>query len=234
MVAPKVEDCLKSIYSLQDEDTPVAPSAIAAEVGVQPPTITAMLQQMADGDLVHYERYQGARLTERGEKHALKVIRKHRLLELFLTEHLGYDWSEVHDEADVLEHFITGKLEARIAELLGFPTADPHGEPIPTTGLEIRRDESAQSLAQCQQGDVVAVSEVRDTNSDVLTYLGDTGVIPGAILKVIEIAPIGMVTVEVRSTDGRLSFPTDTAANIFVSRLDDPTVSKSEQLNEVT
>ena len=233
MVSPKVEDYLKSIYRLQDGDTPVAPSALTAAMGVKPPTVTKMLQRMADDGLVHYERYQGARVTVRGEEQALEVLRHHRLLELFLTEYLGYDWSEVHDEADVLEHHISEKFEERIAALLGFPAVDPHGEPIPTVDLEIQSSGSQQSLGECEQGAIVVVSAVRDSSSDVLRYLGDAGVGLGTGLRVIEIAPFGMITAEIETTGGQFSVPADVAANIYVSRLDEAADSNSEQLSEM-
>lgn len=233
MVSPKVEDYLKSIYRLQDGDTPVATSALAAAMGVKPPTVTKMLQRMADDGLVHYERYQGARVTARGEEQALEVLRHHRLLELFLTEYLEYDWSEVHDEADVLEHHISEKLEERIAALLGFPAVDPHGEPIPTVDLEIRSSGSQQSLGECEQGAIVVVSAVRNSSSDVLRYLGDAGVGLGTELRVIEVAPFGMITAKIGTTGRQFSVSADVAVNIYVSRLDEAADSKSEQPREM-
>ncbi|ELZ27035.1 iron dependent repressor [Halogeometricum pallidum JCM 14848] len=233
MVIPKVEDYLKTIHRLQDRDTQVAPSAIATAMGVQPPTVTAMLKRMHDDGFVDYERYQGARLTTRGEKLALETLRHHRLLELFLTEQLGYDWSEVHDEADVLEHYISEKLEARIAALLGFPTVDPHGAPIPTVDLKVRHDAGQQSVDQFDEGSLVVVSEVRDNSPDVLDYLTEVGVRLGALLKVIEVAPFGMITLKVRETDDQFSLPSETASSIFVTQFDATSTSESGQFSEV-
>ncbi|MFD1514436.1 metal-dependent transcriptional regulator [Halomarina rubra] len=232
MVAPKVEDYLKSIYRLQDRDTPAMTAEVAAAMGVKPPTVTAMLQRMADDGLVHYQRYQGARLTERGEKGALKVLRNHRLLELFLTEELGYDWAEVHDEADVLEHHLSVTLVERIEVLLGSPAVDPHGEPIPTADLEIRECETQQSLAECQEGTVAVVSEVRESSADVLSYLANSGISLGTELEVVETAPFGMITCEVRTTEKPLSLPTDVAAEIYVSRPAEPAENERRQYNE--
>ena len=132
MILPKAEDCLKTVYHLQDDDTRVAPSAIATAMGVKPPTVTTMSQRMHDDGFIHYEPYQGVRLTARGGRRALTVVRHHRLLELFLTEQFGYDWSDVHDDADVLEHSVSETLEARTSTVLANPTVDPHGAPIPT------------------------------------------------------------------------------------------------------
>ncbi|WP_049968226.1 metal-dependent transcriptional regulator [Haloferax prahovense] len=232
MVTPRVEDYLKAIYCLQDGDVPVASSQIASAIGVTQPTVTTMLQRMDDDGLVHYESYQGARLTERGEKTALKVLRNHRLVELFLTEELGYDWAAVHDEADVLEHHLSEKLVKRIEVLLGSPVVDPHGEPIPTADLEIRECETQQSLAECQEGTVAVVSEVRENSTDVLSYLADSGVSLGTQLEVVETAPFGMVTCDVSSTEKPLSLPTDVAAEIYVSRPAEPAENGHRQYNE--
>ncbi|SEP28464.1 iron (metal) dependent repressor, DtxR family [Halogranum amylolyticum] len=233
MATPKVEDYLKTIHGIQDGDMRVAPSAIATAMGVKPPTVTTMLKRMHDDGLVDYERYQGARLTTSGENLALETLRHHRLLELFLTEHLGYDWSEVHHEADVLEHYISEKLEARIAALLGFPTVDPHGAPIPTVDLELRHDDGQQPIAQFDEGTLVVVSEVRDSSSDVLDYLAEVGVRLGALLEVIEIAPFGMITLGVRETGDQFSLPAETASNIFVTQFDATSTSESGQFSEV-
>jgi DtxR family Mn-dependent transcriptional regulator len=232
MVTPKVEDYLKAIYRLQDGDIPAASSEIASVIGVKPPTVTTMLQRMDDDGLVHYESYQGARLTERGEKVALKVLRSHRLLELFLTEELGYDWAEVHDEADVLEHHLSETLVERIEVLLGLPAVDPHGEPIPTADLEIRECDTQQSLAECQEGTVAVVSEVRESSADVLSYLTNSGITLGTELEVVETAPFGMITFEVRTTEKPLSLPTDVATDIYVSRPAEPPENERKQYNE--
>ncbi|AUV82251.1 DtxR family transcriptional regulator [Salinigranum rubrum] len=232
MVSPKFEDCLKAIYRLQDGDTPAASSEIASAIGVKPPTVTTMLQRMDEESLVHYESYQGARLTERGERGALKVLRNHRLLELFLTEELGYDWAAVHAEADVLEHHLSETLVERIEVLLGLPAVDPHGEPIPTADLEIRECETQQLLAECQEGTVAVVSEVRESSTDVLSYLSNAGISLGTELEVVEIAPFGMVTCEVRAAENPLSLPTGVAAEIYVSRPAERAENERRQHNE--
>ncbi|WP_148414657.1 metal-dependent transcriptional regulator [Haloferax sp. KTX1] len=190
MVLPNVEDYLKTIYDLQDDDTQVAPSAIAAATGVKPPTVT------------------------------------------ILTERLGYDWSDVHDEADVLEHYVSEKLEARLEAVLGNPTVDPHGAPIPTGDLTVQRDSRRQSVTECKPGDLVVVSEVRDSSRAVLDYLAAAGVTLGTRLEVAEIAPFGMVTLDVTETGERFSLPTEPAMNVFVSQCDDYSVSKTGQFSE--
>ena len=132
-----VEDYAKTIYALAARESgPVGTSALAAMLGVSPGTVTSMLKRMAEGGLVEYEPYHGVRLTAAGERVALEVIRHHRLLELYLAETLGIAVDDVHDEADRLEHALSDELEERIDKALGFPTHDPHGDPIPNANLE--------------------------------------------------------------------------------------------------
>jgi DtxR family Mn-dependent transcriptional regulator len=129
------EDYLKEIYKLQSEQGRATTSALAERVGVSPPSATAMLKKLAALKLLRHERYHGVVLTPAGEKAAIEVIRHHRLLEQYLSETLGLPVDEVHAEADRLEHALSEELEARIDESLGFPTHDPHGDPIPGADL---------------------------------------------------------------------------------------------------
>jgi DtxR family Mn-dependent transcriptional regulator len=137
------EDYLKEIYKLQTEQGRATTSALAERVGVSPPSATAMLKKLAELKLVRHERYHGVTLTRAGEKAAVEVIRHHRLLEQYLSETLGIPVDEVHAEADRLEHALSEELEARIDESLGYPTHDPHGDPIPAADLSWPADESA-------------------------------------------------------------------------------------------
>jgi len=143
MLSDVMEDYLKTIYSLQqDSDDPIATSAIAEYLDVTSPTVTSMIEKLEDRGLVEREKYKGVELTDEGETVALEVLRHHRLLEAYLTEHLDYSWSEVHEEADALEHHISEEFERRVAEVLGDPEVDPHGDPIPSaygTGRPRRR-----------------------------------------------------------------------------------------------
>jgi DtxR family Mn-dependent transcriptional regulator len=129
------EDYLKEIYKLQQEQGRATTSALAERVGVSPPSATAMLKKLAELKLLRHEPYRGVVLTTAGEKAAIEVIRHHRLLEQYLSETLGMPVDEVHAEADRLEHALSEELEARIDESLGFPTHDPHGDPIPGADL---------------------------------------------------------------------------------------------------
>ena len=130
-----VQDYAKAIYTLESREGAASTTELAALLEVRPASVSGMLRKLSALGLVEHERYRGVRLTERGRKVALEVIRHHRLVELFLVESLGMAWDEVHDEAEVLEHALSEELEARIDESLGFPTHDPHGDPIPGADL---------------------------------------------------------------------------------------------------
>ena len=227
MSSAKAQDYLKAIYQLREDEKPVAPSAIAAVLGVTTPTVTSTMKRLAERGLVEREEYKGVRLTDEGDLVALETIRHHRLLELFLTEHLNYDWAEVHDEADRLEHHISEKLESEIAAALDDPIADPHGAPIPTADLEPLDDESAP-LSVHTEGEVVVVEQVDDDDPEVLTYLDEAGLVPGVRLEITEVAPFGMITVRplgvdpdadvdgASETDERISLPQGIAATVSV------------------
>ena len=131
-----IQDYLKGIYKLQEGEGRVTITAVARAQGVSAASASAMVKKLAALDLVEHERYHGARLTDAGERVAIEVIRHHRLLELYLAQTLGLDVEAVHDEADRLEHVISEELEARIDSALGYPTHDPHGDPIPDANLE--------------------------------------------------------------------------------------------------
>jgi Mn-dependent DtxR family transcriptional regulator len=130
-----IQDYLKGIYKLQQAGGKATVTALARDQGVSPASASAMLKKLAALDLLDHEPYRGARLTETGERFAIEVIRHHRLLELYLAETLGLDVDAVHDEADRLEHVISEELEERIDQALGYPTHDPHGDPIPDANL---------------------------------------------------------------------------------------------------
>jgi DtxR family Mn-dependent transcriptional regulator len=135
-LSESIQDYLKSVYKLQATDGHVTIGAVAKDQGVSPASASAMVKKLAALDLLEHEPYRGARLTPAGERVALEVIRHHRLIELYLAETLGLDVKDVHDEADRLEHVISEELESRIDRALGFPTHDPHGDPIPDANLE--------------------------------------------------------------------------------------------------
>ncbi len=220
MLSAVMEDYLKAIYQLQlNEPGRVSTSAIAEAVDVEPPTVTSMVGKLEKRGLVDREKYAGVELTEDGERVALEVIRHHRLLELFLTEELDYSWSDVHDEADRLEHHISEEFERRVAETLDDPEVDPHGDPIPGADLEPPEYGTATALTEHDEGDVVVVEAVSDRDPEVLDYLETHGVRPGVELVLVEIAPFGMVTVR-GGGDETVSLPEHVARDVRVEPIE--------------
>lgn len=175
-----IEDYLKTIYMLAEEESPVSTSRISEARQVKPGSATNMIQRLAKLNLVDYEKHYGVTLTPAGEQIALEVLRHHRLIELYLMEALGFSWDEVHEQADILEHVISEKLEERIAAALNHPTLDPHGDPIPALDGSMVSVEG-RPLAGVEAGRTVRVSRVMDdANSDMLRFLADIGLVPGA------------------------------------------------------
>jgi DtxR family Mn-dependent transcriptional regulator len=161
-----------------------------------------MIQRLHKLNLVNYEKHYGVTLTESGTEIALEVIRHHRLVELYLIEALGFSWDEVHEQADLLEHVISEKLEERMAAALNFPDFDPHGDPIPSKeGLMV--DVRNQLLSTVSPGETVIVSRVLDdANSDLLRYLADTGLLPGSKITVVDIGPFeGPLTIQINGDE---------------------------------
>ena len=185
-----IEDYLKTIFDLTVESGRATTNQIADRMGVTPASVTNMIQKLAatDPPLLDYRKHHGVTLTPDGEKIALEIIRHHRLLEVFLHQTLGYSWDEVHDEADRLEHVISEDFEDRIDESLGHPHLDPHGDPIPTRDLHLPEG-TMIPLNQTQPGQHAIIQRVRDTNPEMLRYLSEMGLIPGARITIIEISP---------------------------------------------
>jgi len=177
MLTHAMEDYLKAIYKLQQPTGRATTTAIAEALEVAPASVTGMLKKLAALKLVDYQRHRGVRLTPAGERVALEVIRHHRLIELYLHEALGYSWDEVHDEAEALEHVISETFEERIAELLGHPTVDPHGDPIPTPAGAMPPQPciSLRELAVGARGEVV---RVRSDDPALLRRLEALGLVP--------------------------------------------------------
>lgn len=182
-----IQDYLKVIYALAAEHGRASTNGIAERMGVTPASVTGMLQKMAAADppLVKYEKHRGVRLTEAGENAALEVIRHHRLLEQFLHQTLGFSWDEVHMEADRLEHVISEDLEERIAQSLGDPLHDPHGDPIPTRDFQMP-ERSTTRLSELRPGGQARVQRVDNFDAELLRYLGGLGLTPGAEINVLE------------------------------------------------
>ena len=186
-----VEDYAKAIYSLShDGRDPVSTNALAERLRVTPASASAMVKRLDDLGLARHAPYHGVELTKRGSQLALEIIRHHRLLELYLAESLGVPWDRVHDEAEILEHVLSEELEELIAAKLGDPKRDPHGDPIPSRELEIVEEETEtlESLAPGARGTFVRIS---DSDPDMLRYLADRGIAPGAEFEVVDKQPFG-------------------------------------------
>ena len=192
-----VGDYLKAVWELAVDSGGVASTKdVAARLSVSPASVSNMFARLQEMGLVKYERYRGATLTERGRKEALRLVRRHRLIEIFLLEHLGYDWQEVHDEAERLEHAVSDGFTERLAALLGHPDHDPHGDPIPSAEGTLEVDYSF-SLSQAASGQRLRISKVRDEDAAILDYFGDRNLVPGRRLIVREVRDLdGVVIVE--------------------------------------
>jgi DtxR family Mn-dependent transcriptional regulator len=184
-----VQDYLKAIHRLGGADKVVSPVDIAAQVGVRAPSVTGMLKRLAEAKWITYESGHGAQLTQRGVAEARRVIRRHRLVELFLNRVLGVDWSEVDAEAEALEHTISPRLEQAIAAYLGEPLEDPHGHLIPTReGLLTQRE--LQRLCDFRTGQRVVIREAQDDNPGRLRRWQELGLVPGATVEIVRFEPL--------------------------------------------
>jgi DtxR family Mn-dependent transcriptional regulator len=197
-----IEDYAKAIYALEDRGGGrAATSALAERLGVAPSTVTAMLKRLDELGLVSYEPYHGVRLTASGTQVALEVIRHHRLLEAFLADSLDMPWDRVHDEAEVLEHYISEELERLIARKLGDPSLDPHGDPIPSAELALAEDETI-ALAELRPGEAAVFMRVSDHDPAMLRYLSERGIRPGLSLRVTEAQPFdGPLSIEIEGAE---------------------------------
>src|SRR5215204_5330363 len=187
--SPTVENYLKAIYQAQTAlartDSLVPMGQLAAALGVVPGTATTMVKALAESGLVRYEPYAGVRLTKAGEKLAALVLRRHRLVELFLVKVMGMSWTEVHDEAEALEHAVSDRLIDRIDEMLGRPEVDPHGDPIPSAEGRVHLP-SYETLLTCALNEPVRVSRVSDQDREFLHFVERHDLKPGAVVEVTE------------------------------------------------
>ena len=192
-----IENYLKTIFVLQQQGEQVGTTELAERLNVRPASVSGMLKKLSDLKLVRHTPYHGVMLTPAGEKIALEVLRHHRLIELFLVEALGYTWDEVHAEAEALEHVISEKLEARIAEWLGHPTRDPHGDPIPSLD-GVLPDDNSRPLDALAVGESGTITQVLVQDADHLRYLAGLGLVPGATIRIQAREPFeGPLTVQV-------------------------------------
>ena len=210
-----VQDYLKSIYALESAGERVTTSALAGRMGVSAPSATAMTKRLADLGLVERAPYRGVALTEEGRLGALEVLRHHRLLERYLVDRLGLSLDQVHAEAELLEHALSEELEAKIDAELGFPTHDPHGDPIPDSELRVVAGRD-RTLVDLKPGERASVSRVPDGDPELLRYLAELGLVPGSGVELVSHAPFaGPVTV--RTARGHHAIARELADRIAAS-----------------
>ena len=179
-----VEDYLKAIYSFNSRGSAAGTSELARTLDVQPASVSGMVKKLAEEGMLEHERYHGVRLTPEGEREALKIVRRHRIIEAYLVERLGYAWEVVHDEAERLEHAASDALVDRMADALGNPTTDPHGAPIPNRDGEMDRTQHP-TLDATSVGAQVRILSVSDRRPGDLQLLESAGIVPGAVAVVI-------------------------------------------------
>jgi DtxR family Mn-dependent transcriptional regulator len=195
-----VGDYIKAIWDLGGMGS-ASTKDVAARLLVSPASVSNMFVRLQEMGLAEYERYQGASLTERGRVEALRLVRRHRLIETFLLEHLDYDWQEVHEEAERLEHAVSDGFTERLAELLGHPDHDPHGDPIPSAEGTLEVDDSF-TLSRASVGRRLRIAKVKDEDAAMLDYFGDRNLVPGRWLTIREVRAIdGVVIVEDEDTE---------------------------------
>jgi DtxR family Mn-dependent transcriptional regulator len=210
-----VEDYLKAVYALDAEGKRATTSALAERMHVSAPSATAMMKRLAELGLVERAPYRGVVLTPKGRLCALEVLRHHRLLERYLADSLGMSLDEVHAEADKLEHVLSEELEARIDAALGYPTHDPHGDPIPDSELRIA-DGAFRSLVDLGPGDSAIVVRVPDGNAELLRYLAEIALVPGQELELTRSAPFGG-PLTVRTGSGEHAIARELAATVGIA-----------------
>lgn len=213
-----VEDYLKAVYKLQGDVAAVSTTALAEELGRSAASVTNMVKGLAETGLLEYTPYRGVRLTASGELTALRIIRRHRVLELYLIEMLGYAWDDVHAEAERLEHAASDSLIDRMARALGEPSVDPHGSPIPTRSGEIAETAWIE-LPELEDGRRGTVREVSDDSAEALRRLADLGLFPGTEIRMVRGQRDGSATIEIADRDVKVEEAL--ARTVFVEPEDD-------------
>lgn len=190
-LGPAVQDYLKAVHHLGEGSAePVTTTALAQRLALTAGSVSAMVRRLADDGLLEHAPYRGVRLTDDGERVALELVRHHRLLEAFLVD-LGMPWDRVHAEAEILEHHISEELEALIAARLGHPTRDPHGDPIPTSELEMPSVGTTTALAELTPGGRTRFVRIADDDPAMLRHLAERGIAPGDELELVAVHPFG-------------------------------------------
>ena len=213
-----VEDYLKAIYSLSETGEPASTSSIAGILDIQPASVSGMIKRLAEWGFVEHAPYRGVKLTATGTREALRIIRRHRVLETYLSQRLGYSWDDVHEEAERLEHAASDELIDRMAAAMENPPHDPHGAPIPSSSGEVEV-RNHPTLAEVDAGETARIRAVRDEDPERLRYMEARGLMPGVLLLLEARAPFsGPITVRVGGDEGTLqTIGFDLARRIWVS-----------------
>ena len=220
MLTGPVEDYLKTIYEIGRGTVSVATNDIAQRLAIAPASVSGMVRRLADQGLLSYERYRGVTLTEQGRRAALRTIRRHRVIESYLSIALNYPWDRVHDEAERLEHAASDELVDRMAEAIGEPVVDPHGAPIPSR--EGLMDETEYvSLGELSAGYGARVVRVSDDDPEMLRYLAELAIVPGAEVIVISRAPY-QGPISLRISGHLLAIGPQLASQVMVEPLTNP------------
>ena len=211
-----IENYTKAIYLLtsQGDRDSASTGALASHLRVSPGSVTSMLKTLHESGLANHRPYEGARLTEEGKKLALRVLRRHRLIELFLSQTLNLSWDEVHEEAEHMEHAVSDLLIDRIDAYLGHPELDPHGDPIPKSDGSIPTQEHAQ-LSECLAGSSVRLSRVVDQSPEFLRYLTESGLQIGATIRILA-ADSNAGSIELEVSEKRLSLGKEISERLLV------------------
>nr|WP_255499679.1 MULTISPECIES: metal-dependent transcriptional regulator [unclassified Leucobacter] len=217
-MSPSMQNYVKVIWGLQEwTDAPISPTKVSEAVGVRLSTVSDALRKLADQELVDHERYGSVTLTDQGREYAVAMIRRHRLIETFLVQVLGYEWDEVHEEADRLEHAVSDELITRIDRTLGFPTRDPHGDPIPTADGRVHRPDAivlAEADAPCR----VRIERISDADNEMLQYFASRGLVVDAELEVLAPEPYSdTVTVRVAGREEAVRLGQAAARSVWAS-----------------
>lgn len=220
-LSASTQNYLKAIWSLAEwSDEPVTTSSLAGKVGVKLSTVSDALKKLSEQGLIEHEPYGAITLTEVGRSHALAMVRRHRLIETFLVETLGYRWDQVHDEAETLEHAVSDFMIERIDEHLGSPTRDPHGDPIPTRDglIDMPR---AVSLHATTPGSRLLVERISDADPALLQYFADHGIGFGTVVTSQSSAPFSdTVTIQVEGSPQTITLGAAASQSVWVTRLD--------------
>lgn len=203
-ISTAIEDYLKAIW-LVAQDASASTNDLALQLKISAPSVSSMLGKLREQNFVHYEPYRGVRLTEKGEREALRLLRRHRLIETFLLEHLGYDWGEVHEEAEKLEHAVSDTFTERLDNFLDHPSHDPHGDPIPTLKGKLPVTPNTP-FAELSIGETLKIARLMSQDKDVLTYLKSLAIEPSKELQLVKREPVGgLVHVEIDGAETVLS-----------------------------